>query len=94
MSATIISGHRQVPTFGMAGGSSGKVGMNFIQRCVLNPQGMPEFKRKEPKLEFLRGCTDIQMKKGDVFCIHTPGGGGFGPPSDNAASKGDVNDKE
>jgi N-methylhydantoinase B/oxoprolinase/acetone carboxylase alpha subunit len=34
------------------------------------------------------------MKKGDVFCIHTPGGGGFGPLPDNAASKGDVNDKE
>jgi len=31
-----------------------------------------------PKLEFLRGCTDIQMNKGDVFCIHTPGGGGYG----------------
>jgi 5-oxoprolinase (ATP-hydrolysing) len=94
MSATIISGHRQVPTFGMAGGSPGKVGMNFIQRCVLDPQGIPDPKRKEPKLEFLSGCTDIRMEKGDVFCIHTPGGGGFGPPSDNSASKGDVNDKE
>jgi len=73
MSATIISGHRQVPTFGMAGGSAGKVGMNFVQRFVLDEQGMPV-----PRLEFLNGCTDIQMNKGDVFCIHTPGGGGYG----------------
>jgi len=73
MSATIISGHRQVPTFGMAGGNAGKVGMNFVQRFVLDQQGMPV-----PKLEFLQGCTDIQMNRGDVFCIHTPGGGGYG----------------
>ena len=75
MSATIISGHRQVPTFGMAGGEAGKVGMNFVQRFVLDPQGIPV-----PKLEFLTGCTDIQMNRGDVFCIHTPGGGGYGAP--------------
>jgi N-methylhydantoinase B/oxoprolinase/acetone carboxylase alpha subunit len=30
------------------------------------------------KLEFLQGCADIQMNRGDVFCIHTPGGGGYG----------------
>lgn len=80
MSATIISGHRTVPTFGMAGGESGKVGMNFVQRFVLDEQGMPV-----PKLEFLKGCTDIQMNKGDVFCIHTPGGGGYGADKDGAS---------
>jgi len=80
MSATIISGHRTVPTFGMAGGESGKVGMNFVQRFVLDEQGMPV-----PKLEFLKGCTDIQMNKGDVFCIHTPGGGGYGADTDGAS---------
>ena len=81
MSATIISGHRTVPTFGMAGGESGKVGMNFVQRFVLDEQGMPV-----PKLEFLNGCTDIQMNQGDVFCIHTPGGGGYGADIDGTAS--------
>ncbi len=75
MSATIISGHRQVPPFAMAGGEGGKVGLNFVQRWLLDSQGMPV-----PKLEFLPGCTDIQMNKGDVFCIHTPGGGGYGEP--------------
>ena len=81
MSATIISGHRQVPTFGMAGGEAGKVGMNFVQRFVLDEQGMPV-----PRLEFLKGCTDIKMNKGDVFCIHTPGGGGYGIDNDVASS--------
>lgn len=81
MSATIISGHRQVPTFGMAGGSAGKIGMNFVQRIVLDSAGMPDLERRGPKLEFLKGCTDIQMNKGDVFCIHTPGGGGYGEPA-------------
>lgn len=74
MCATIISGHREVTTFGMNGGESGKVGMNYIQRFMLDDYGNPV-----PKLEFLKGCTDIQMNKGDVFCIHTPGGGGYGP---------------
>ena len=73
MSATIISGHRQVPTFGMAGGDAGKVGMNFVQRFSFDSAGNPV-----PRLEFLQGCTDIQMNRGDVFCIHTPGGGGYG----------------
>ncbi|MEH6450970.1 MAG: hydantoinase B/oxoprolinase family protein [Oleispira sp.] len=82
MSATIISGHRQVPTFGMAGGESGKVGMNFVQRFVLDSTGAPV-----PKLEFLKGCTDIQMNRGDVFCIHTPGGGGYGRSLDIGLDK-------
>jgi len=82
MSATIISGHRQVPTFGMAGGGEGKIGMNFVQRFILDQQGMPV-----PKLEFLQGCTDIQMNNGDVFCIHTPGGGGYGRPLDIGLDK-------
>ena len=73
MSATIISGHRQVPTFGMAGGGAGKVGMNFVQRFTFDSAGNPV-----PRLEFLQGCTDIQMNRGDVFCIHSPGGGGYG----------------
>ena len=82
MSATIISGHRQVPTFGMAGGDAGKVGMNFVQRFSFDSAGNPL-----PKLEFLQGCTDIQMSKGDVFCIHTPGGGGYGIESDKSGGE-------
>jgi 5-oxoprolinase (ATP-hydrolysing) len=94
MSATIISGHRQVPTFGMAGGGFGKVGMNFIQRFVPYPQGIATLEKNQFKLEFLEGCTDIQMNKGDVFCIHTPGGGGYGAPLVKTTSKTSVSDND
>ena len=75
MNATIISGHRSIPTFGMTGGESGKLGMNFVKRFIVDSTGNPV-----PRLEFLPGCTDTLMKEGDVFCIHTPGGGGYGKP--------------
>jgi len=26
----------------------------------------------------LPGCADVELEAGDVFCIHTPGGGGYG----------------
>lgn len=76
MAATIISGHRDVPTFSLAGGDPGKTGFNFVKRWHI-PTGR-EHEQIQPKLEFLSGCTDIRMNSGDVFCIHTPGGGGYG----------------
>ncbi|WP_430460042.1 hydantoinase B/oxoprolinase family protein [Thalassolituus sp. LLYu03] len=65
MRANIISGHRQVPVAGLHGGGDGKVGVNF----VLRHQG---------RFQRLGGCADVTMEAGDVFCIHTPGGGGYG----------------
>ncbi|WP_420591977.1 hydantoinase B/oxoprolinase family protein [Bacterioplanoides sp.] len=65
MRANIISGHRDVPTFGLNGGGSGQVGFNFV-------------KRHQGRLERLSGCADVELEAGDVFCIHTPGGGGYG----------------
>lgn len=64
MRANIISGHRRVPTFGLSGGGPGQVGVNFI-------------KRHQGRLERLSGCADVTLEAGDVFCIHTPGGGAF-----------------
>jgi 5-oxoprolinase (ATP-hydrolysing) len=77
----------------MAGGGFGKVGMNFIQRFAPDSQGIAFLEKNQFKLEFLNGCTDIQMYTGDVFCIHTPGGGGYGTPLAKAASKDSVSDK-
>jgi 5-oxoprolinase (ATP-hydrolysing) len=68
MTANMISGHRLLPTFGLQGGSSGQTGANF----VLRNDG------KEPRLQWLGSCASVEMAAGDVFCIHTPGGGGFG----------------
>lgn len=68
MTANMISGHRLVPTFGLQGGSSGQAGANF----VLRNDG------KESRLQWLGSCASVEMATGDVFCIHTPGGGGYG----------------
>jgi 5-oxoprolinase (ATP-hydrolysing) len=65
MTAAILSGHRKVPPYGMAGGEPGAVGKNYVIRA------------DGTRVEL--GSTDkIEMKPGDLFVIETPGGGGYG----------------
>ncbi|MBW4659560.1 MAG: hydantoinase B/oxoprolinase family protein [Drouetiella hepatica Uher 2000/2452] len=64
MTATILSGHRLVPPFGLQGGEPGAVGRNYLER--------------NGAIEPLGGKAEVQMQAGDVFGIETPGGGGFG----------------
>ena len=67
MLAAILSGHRIVPPYGMAGGHPGAVGRNYVIRgdgVRIN----------------LKGADKIEMNAGDVFVIETPGGGGYGAP--------------
>jgi len=66
MSANILSGHRRIPPYGMAGGKAGRTGCNY----VLHPDGS----RSD-----LSGTDDITLQIDDVFVIETPGGGGYGP---------------
>ena len=65
MTAAILSGHRRVPPYGMAGGEAAALGRNYVQR-------------RDGKIETLRGTDGTEMAPGDVFVIETPGGGGFG----------------
>jgi 5-oxoprolinase (ATP-hydrolysing) len=65
MTASILSNGRTQGAFGMAGGEAGAVGINR----VLRSDG------SETVLEHI-GQAD--MAAGDVFEIHTPGGGGWG----------------
>jgi 5-oxoprolinase (ATP-hydrolysing) len=65
MTASILSNGRVQGAFGMAGGQAGLPGLNRVARA----QGRME------KIDHL-GQADMQP--GDVFEIHTPGGGGFG----------------
>jgi 5-oxoprolinase (ATP-hydrolysing) len=65
MTAAILSGHRIVPPYGMAGGQPGKVGRNYVIRS-------------DGKAVELAGADKIGMNAGDVFVIETPGGGGYG----------------
>ena len=65
MTAGILSNGRVFPAFGAAGGQPGALGINRVRR--LNGD-----------VENLQHIGQVEMAPGDVFEIHTPGGGGFG----------------
>jgi 5-oxoprolinase (ATP-hydrolysing) len=67
MTAAILSGHRRVPPYGMAGGRPGAVGRNRVERS-------------NGAIVEVGSCGQAQMQAGDVFAIETPGGGGYGAP--------------
>ena len=65
MTASILSNARVHPAFGMASGSAGAVGVNRVVRQDGTQQDVPHI-------------AQVDMQAGDVFEIHTPGGGGYG----------------
>ena len=65
MTAGILSNGRIHPAFGMAGGHSGLPGINRVVRT-------------DGSVQELAHIGQVEMQVGDVFEIHTPGGGGFG----------------
>ncbi|MBY0442877.1 MAG: hydantoinase B/oxoprolinase family protein, partial [Mycobacteriaceae bacterium] len=66
MTASVLSGHRRVPPYGMAGGSAGALGRNLLHRA------------DGSTLE-LSSCDCVELHAGDTLIIETPGGGGYGP---------------
>jgi 5-oxoprolinase (ATP-hydrolysing) len=65
MTASILSNGRVHPAFGMAGGEPGQLGINRVVRA-------------DGRVEDLAHIGQAEMQAGDVFEIHTPGGGGYG----------------
>ncbi len=65
MTVTLLSGHRRVPPYGMAGGDDGKPGNQWVERA-------------DGKREEVSGCDTVEVAPGDVFVLRTPGGGGYG----------------
>ena len=65
MTASILSNGRVRGAFGMAGGEAGAVGINRVLRA-------------DGAVEELAHIGSTDMLPGDIFEIHTPGGGGFG----------------
>lgn len=65
VTVTVLSSHRRIPPAGMAGGSPGGCGENWIIRygCAA---------------EKLQGNDQVNLQDGDVFMMCTPGGGGYG----------------
>ncbi len=69
MTAAIVSGHRKVAPYGMAGGSPGATGNNWLEHA-------------DGTREQLHGTDETRVQAGDVIVIETPGGGGYGPSRD------------
>jgi 5-oxoprolinase (ATP-hydrolysing) len=65
MTASILSGHRRIPPFGMAGGQAGQTGKNWVERV-------------SGKQEILGGTATVELEAEEVLVIETPGGGGYG----------------
>lgn len=65
MTAAILAGHRRIPPYGMAGGSPGDCGRNWVERA-------------DGTRTDLGFADETEVGAGDVFVIETPGGGGFG----------------
>lgn len=68
MTAGILSNHRRISPFGLNGGENGALGNNYVERS-------------DGTIEQLSSTDTVQMNPGDVFAIETPGGGGYGPPT-------------
>ena len=64
MECTILSGHRRVRPFGLAGGEAGQVGENAVRR-------------KDGSMERLHGCDATEIDAGEAIIIQTPTAGGY-----------------
>ncbi|MEU4278525.1 hydantoinase B/oxoprolinase family protein [Streptomyces tanashiensis] len=67
MTVALLTGHRRVPPYGMAGGEPGALGENLVERA-------------DGTVEHLGGAATTEVGPDDVLVLRTPGGGGYGPP--------------
>ena len=65
MTVAVLSNHRRVAPFGLAGGAPGARGVNLLVRAGGDSLLLP-------------ACAAEQVGPGDEIVIETPGGGGFG----------------
>jgi 5-oxoprolinase (ATP-hydrolysing) len=65
MTLSILSGHRVVPPYGMAGGSPGALGRTWVER-------------RDGTVTRLASADTTTVDVGDVLVVQTPGGGGYG----------------
>ncbi len=65
MTVAVLSNHRRIAPFGLAGGGAGAVGVNRLRRASGESLLLP-------------ACVVVLVEPGDEIVIETPGGGGFG----------------
>ena len=67
MECTILSGHRRVRPFGLAGGEDGQIGENWARR-------------RDGTMQRLQGCDATVIDENEAIIIQTPTAGGYGTP--------------
>uniref|UniRef100_A0A8C9AQS8 5-oxoprolinase, ATP-hydrolysing n=1 Tax=Prolemur simus TaxID=1328070 RepID=A0A8C9AQS8_PROSS len=72
---SVLTERRAFQPYGLHGGEPGARGLNLLIR-------------KDGRAVNLGGKTSVSVYPGDVFCLHTPGGGGYGDPEDPAPPPG------
>jgi 5-oxoprolinase (ATP-hydrolysing) len=72
VSATLLTERRITRPYGLAGGGPGQAGRNAVERASGELQELP-------------GKCSISLGAGDVLCVETPGGGGFGALSSDSS---------
>ncbi|MEE2689766.1 MAG: hydantoinase B/oxoprolinase family protein [Pseudomonadota bacterium] len=77
MEVIILSNHRIVPPYGMAGGASGECGRNWVERTDGSTEEMTAMDKRE-------------VRAGDVFVLQTPTGGGYGPATERVEPLSEV----
>ena len=65
MEAVIVASRRTVPPFGLAGGSPGAVGRQWVERAG-------------GRIDSMTGTERVDLAPGDALVVETPGGGGYG----------------
>ncbi|MGW5937006.1 hydantoinase B/oxoprolinase family protein [Streptomyces celluloflavus] len=65
MTLALLTNHRRIAPYGMAGGAPGALGANSVERA-------------DGTTEPLRGCDAASVGVDDVLVMRTPGGGGYG----------------
>ncbi|MFF8791152.1 hydantoinase B/oxoprolinase family protein [Streptomyces sp. NPDC015125] len=65
MTVALLTNHRRIAPYGMAGGAPGALGANSVERA--------DGSRVE-----LAGCDAVDVGVDDVLVLRTPGGGGYG----------------
>ena len=70
MELTVLSQHRLIPPYGLAGGEPGRCGRNRVERAggAVHEMG---------------GQDHCPVAPGDVFVLRTPSGGGYGLPPES-----------
>ena len=67
MECSLLTGHRRIPPFGLAGGNPGELGENSVRRL-------------DGTIEKREGCDQTELEAGETIIIKTPSGGGYGSP--------------